>query len=242
MIFWKIDKETLMFTENQIENKIDEILVKTKNAKVVHPQDYFHGISYRKECMNHTKKSGGLWLEFGVFRGRSIQHFAEMKPAEKFYGFDCFEGLPEVWDHMNPKGYFNLNGEIPPGAIIGPNVDPANPHSSTETVPWAENISLVKGYFDQTLPTFLNNHSENIDFVHFDADLYSSTKTILDILSESNRLQKDTMFMFDEICDYEDYRKHEIKAFAEFLLKTNFGYTCAVYQPSTYSQACYILE
>jgi hypothetical protein len=50
------------------------------------------------------------------------------------------------------------------------------------------------------------------------------------------------MIMFDEINDYTDYRKHEIKAFAEFLLDTKFNYNCIVYQPSTYSQACFIIE
>lgn len=228
-----------MFTEEQIEKKIDEVLQAARSAKVIHPQDYFHGISYRTECMKHTRKTGGLWLEFGVFRGRSLQHFAELKPNEKFYGFDCFEGLPEEWDYMNPKGYFNLNGEIPPGAILGPNVDPANP-APTQTVPWASNIKLIKGYFDQSLPPFLESHPGDIDFIHFDADLYSSTKTVLDILGD--KIGPDTMLMFDELCDYEDYRKHEIRAFSEFLLRTNHKYTCAVLQPSTYSQACFIIE
>ena len=50
------------------------------------------------------------------------------------------------------------------------------------------------------------------------------------------------MIMFDEICDYPDYRNHEIKAFAEFLIDTNSDYECVVFQPSTYSQGCFLIK
>jgi hypothetical protein len=229
-----------MSLDTIIENKIDEILVSLSNCKIRHPQDYQFSISYRTECMKHTRKTGGLWLEFGVYRGRSLQHFAELKPNEKFYGFDCFEGLPEQWDSQNSKGAFNLNGEIPMGAIFGEHQSEYDPSPTRNTKPWNSNIKLIKGYFDSSLLPFLKTHQGEVDFIHLDADLYSSTKTVLTLLTP--RITKDTMIMFDEINDYPDYRKHEIKAFAEFLLDTKFNYSCVVYQPSTYSQACFIIE
>lgn len=223
-----------------LENKINEILAVTRLAKVTHTQDYNHGISYREECMKHTQNTGGLWMEFGVYRGRSIQHFAEMKPNEKFYGFDCFEGLPEKWDSDNLKGAFNLNGEIPMGAIFGSHQgDHHDPSASVLIKPWSPNIKLIKGYFDASIPKFLETHSGNADFIHLDADLYSSTRTVFELLKD--RIVSGTMIMFDELCDYDAYREHEIKAFAEFLLATNHKYRCEVYQPSSYSQACFII-
>ena len=214
----------------ELEAKIEEILTATRNAKVIHHQDYHHGISYRVECMKHTQKSGGLWMEFGVYQGRSLQHLATMKPNEKFYGFDCFSGLPEEWDYQNEKGKFDVGGEIPALAIS----------SESTFVPWQSNIELIKGYYEDTLPAFLNAHTGDADLIHLDADLYSSTKTVLTLLAP--RIVPGTMIMFDELCDYQDYRIHEIKAFAEFLLATKHKYTCVVYQPSTYSQACFIIE
>jgi hypothetical protein len=97
-----------------------------------------------------------------------------------------------------------------------------------------------KGYFDASLPNFLKTHEGDVDFIHFDADLYSSTKTVLTLLTP--RIKSGTMIMFDEICDYPDYRNHEIKAFAEFLIDTNLDYECVVFQPSTYSQGCFLIK
>jgi hypothetical protein len=214
----------------EVEKKMDEILVATRNADVIHRQDYFHGISYRIECMKHTQRTGGMWMEFGVWQGRSIQHFAEMKPNESFYGFDCFSGLPEKWDDQNEKGKFDVGGKIPEMAVTGDNA----------FVPWAKNIKLYNGLFEHTLPEFLNTNSGTVDFLHLDADIYSSTRTVFNLLTP--RITNGTMIMFDELCDYQDYRLHEIKAFAEFLIETKHKYHCAVYQPSTYSQACFIID
>jgi hypothetical protein len=230
-----------MNTNQIIENKINEIMVSLHDCKIKHKQTYDFSISYRIECMKHTRKTGGLWMEFGVYRGRSLQHFAELKPTEQFYGFDCFEGLPEQWDSDNLKNAFNLNGEIPMGAIFGPHQGTHHDPSPTINIkPWNPNIKLIKGYFDASIAPFLETHTGEVDFIHLDADIYSSTKTVFDLLS--SRITPNTMIMFDEINDYTDYRKHEIKAFAEFLLNSKFNYTCVVYQPSTYSQACFIIE
>ena len=56
-----------------------------------------------------------LLLEFGVFNGYSIHHFAEINrnPASKFIGFDSFEGLPEDWTPKCPKGTFSQSGQLP---------------------------------------------------------------------------------------------------------------------------------
>ena len=175
-----------MFSQPQIDRKIDEIVDAVHNAKVIHKQDYWRGTSYRVECMKHTRKTGGLWLEFGVYRGRSLQHFAEMKPHENFYGFDSFAGLPEEWFmgeppyRTEPKGYFNLNGIIPPGAQAGRNIDPLFPeYEGTEMVAWASNVTLVKGWFEDTLPRFLeNNPTEEIDFIQ-DEDHETRGQTII---------------------------------------------------------------
>ena len=39
----------------------------------------------------------GLFLEFGVYKGTSINFISSLIPDKKIYGFDSFGGLPEEW-------------------------------------------------------------------------------------------------------------------------------------------------
>jgi hypothetical protein len=38
----------------------------------------------------------GLIMEFGVYKGETINHIASLLPNKQIYGFDSFEGLPET--------------------------------------------------------------------------------------------------------------------------------------------------
>ena len=101
----------------------------------------------------------GLHLEFGVYKGDSINHFAELSPDVTWYGFDSFEGLPEAWTLGAKAGAFSIGGNLPP--VRG-------------------NVRLTKGFFEHTLPGFVAQHrGEKIALLHVDCDLYSSTVTIL---------------------------------------------------------------
>ena len=130
----------------------------------------------------------GLIPEFGVASGRTISHMAKLRPGSKLYGFDSFEGLPETWRSGYGKGTFA--GTLPP-------------------VP--ENVELVKGWFDTTLPAFLRSRQGPIALLHVDCDLYSSTKTIFDLVG--SRLTKGSVIVFDEYWNYPGWMEHEHKAF-----------------------------
>ena len=136
-----------------------------------------------------------LYLEFGVYEGYTLRRWAKLlqNPASSLHGFDSFEGLPEVWDGLRPKGTFDVKGMLPQYE------DPR--------------VCLHKGWFEDTLPRFaLPAHDRLV--LHLDADLYSSTKFVLDTLRES--ISPGTIIIFDEFCD----RLHELKAFDEFLQAT----------------------
>ena len=76
--------------------------------------------------------------------------------------------MPEDWPGQQyPKGAYSEKGKIP-------------------DVP--KNVVLYKGWFKDTLPKFLEKNKEKIDFIHFDCDLFSSTKLILDLAG--NRFHK----------------------------------------------------
>ena len=103
----------------------------------------------------------GLYLEFGVFTGKTINHIAR-QVKQTIHGFDAFEGLPEKWGGV-PAGKFSRQGKPPPVA---------------------DNVELHVGWFDQTLPKFVREHPEKIALLHIDCDLYSSAKVVLWGLSE----------------------------------------------------------
>jgi hypothetical protein len=137
-----------------------------------------------------------LYLEFGVYQGATIRYWSKIldHPASKLHGFDSFEGLPEDWTSAASKGFFSTNGAIP--ALDDPRV------------------KFFKGWFDQTLPTYQVPDHEVL-VLNFDADLYSSTKYVLDRLS--SYIVPGTYLYFDEFSDLQ----HEFRAFMEFCSSSN---------------------
>ncbi|WP_237739921.1 class I SAM-dependent methyltransferase [Rheinheimera nanhaiensis] len=150
------------------------------------------------DVLNYAAKvapQSGLWLEFGVCYGRSINILA--KGCEKIvHGFDSFQGLPEDWKPGEPKGSYSTHGRLPKVA---------------------ENVRLHQGWFEQSLPAFLVDHPEPVSLVHIDCDLYSSTVTVLSLLAE--RIVPGSVLIFDDFWAYEGFEHHEFKAFNEFANK-----------------------
>jgi hypothetical protein len=142
--------------------------------------------------LKQVKDTSGLYLEFGVFTGGSINHIAQ-QVDQKVYGFDSFEGLPQRWRGRLGAGHFKVT-ELP---SIRPNV------------------TLIKGWFDKTLPEFLKGHPEDVSFLHVDCDLYASTQTIF--LNFAPRIKAGTVIVFDEYFNYPGWRNGEFKAFQEFV-------------------------
>ena len=132
----------------------------------------------------------GLCLEFGVRFGTSIRQLGPLI-KETIHGFDSFMGLPEQW-HDQPKGSYDTGGSIP-------------------SVP--TNVTLYKGWFNETVPDFLLSHTEPIRFVNIDCDTYNSTKTILDLTAK--RIIPGTVLVFDEFICNRYWREDEFKAFKE---------------------------
>jgi len=134
----------------------------------------------------------GLYLEFGVFTGLTINHIAGLV-EQPVFGFDSFEGLPERWRDSLGAGHFKVQAL--------PKV--------------RNNVTLVKGWFDKTLPEFVKAHPGDVAFLHIDCDLYSSTRTIFNCLAA--RIKPGTVIVFDEYFSYPGWRDGEFKAFQEFI-------------------------
>lgn len=140
-----------------------------------------------------------LYLEFGVYRGASLRAWSRLlhNPLSSLHGFDSFEGLPESWDSFKPKGTFDVKGKLPEFD------DPR--------------VVLHHGRFDTTLTSFILPKHQRL-VINLDADLYSSTKFVLDTLQDA--IKPGTIIIFDEFCD----RLHELQAFSEFIEATRMTF------------------
>lgn len=146
-------------------------------------------------CLSKKKEFiPGLVLEFGVYKGTTIRMISKAFSDRKVYGFDSFEGFPED-GRGDWKSDFSVGDTLP-------------------RVP--ENVFLVKGFFDQTLPGFLQDHKDvPISFLHIDCDIYSSTKTIFELCGD--RIGPDTIIVFDELLHYPGFLNNEMLALFEYL-------------------------
>lgn len=160
--------------------------------------------------LNQTLSETGLVLEFGTATGRTLNQFAYWLPQKTIYGFDGWQGLPEKFNDL-PEGHF---------AQKLPDV--------------LENCVLVQGWFgarppqdkssipDFTAQDFASKHTEPIALLHLDADLYSSTKTVLDAFAD--HIVPGTVILFNEYWNHATWKKHEFKAWQEHVAKHNVKY------------------
>lgn len=148
--------------------------------------------------------TGGMALEFGVYTGTTLKIIAAARGGKQVYGFDSFEGLPENWRAGYPAGTFDIDGR-----------------------PQVSGAELVVGWFDKVLPEFLAEHPGPVDFLHVDADLYSSAKTVLEAVGP--RLRPGSVVVFDEYFNYSGWQEHEYRAWQEYVAATGIAFTYACY-------------
>lgn len=159
------------------------------------PKSYYERNELFADALTRVNGKSPLYLEFGVWKGESLRWWAEhlTNPEARFVGFDSFEGLPERWNQFVDAGDFALD---------------TIPHFDDDRV------SLEVGWFSDTLPKFkVPDHDQLI--VNIDSDIYSSAVEVLSTLE--SYLVPGTLIYFDEFAD----RDHELRAFKEFLVRTD---------------------
>lgn len=134
--------------------------------------------------------TGGMALEFGVYSGTTLRQIASARAGSAVFGFDSFEGLPEDWRAGFQAGTF-----------------------AVEEIPQVEGAELVVGWFSDTLPGFLEAHPGPVDLLHLDADLYSSTATVLELVGP--RLRPGSVIVFDEYLNHPGWQDGEHQAWRE---------------------------
>jgi len=191
--------------EKLMMESTDEAVDYIKNIKGYRPVVTFEG--WWLEAAHHITEKG-LCLEFGVYRGESINFFSDYLKDRHWYGFDSFEGLQENWDAgIHGMKFFNLNGKPP-------------------TV--NKNVTLYKGWFKDTLPNFFKNKKDKISFIHIDCDTYESTNDVLNNIP-INRIQKGTVLLLDDYIGYWGWKDHVFKSFKEWIQKNKLKYKYQVF-------------
>ena len=154
-----------------------------------------------KRALNNKHK--GIWAEFGVNNGLSINYFARaINNSRQIYGFDSFEGLSEDWTSWTyPEGTFDKKSNFPKVA---------------------KNVTLIKGWIDESLPKFIQENLSEIkekgfSFIHIDVDTYSPTKTILSELLEF--MNEGCIIIFDDFYGYNGWKNHEYRAYQEVFIE-----------------------
>ena len=158
----------------------------------------------------------GLVVEFGTNNGGWLKYFVDRSPRTlRFVGLDCFEGLPEEWDGL-PAG--SIRGFGAPAELWA-----NDPEARSQIIadakrggmfppPPQPNVRIESGLFSDTLPSLISSEPpQNLRLVHFDADLYISTRPMLDMLC--GRLTHRYLILFDEFYSVN----HEFKAWNEFV-------------------------
>lgn len=157
------------------------------------------------------------YFEFGVWKGRSINHFSSRFPQLKFVGFDSFLGLSEDWTGTElAKGAFSVDGNLPK----------VN-----------KNVLLVPGWIEETLSIFVekNRNEIQLSLCHFDFDTYTPTAFALQQLKDF--VATGTILIFDEFIGYPNYQEHEFKAFFEFC-----NHNGLTYRVLAYTNTCVAME
>jgi hypothetical protein len=167
---------------------------------------YYSGRRVLEHALRLVPPIGHL-MEFGVYRGSSINLIGRLNPKRTVHGFDSFHGLPDDWrGWRDTAGSYSLRGHPPRTR---------------------RNVKLHPGLFADVLPDWLRENPGEIAFAHIDCDLYQSAKTVLDLIA--GRLTAGTVIVFDEYFNFPFWRDHEFRAFQELVVSRSLRYRYLAY-------------
>jgi hypothetical protein len=195
------------YREKAIDDALNHFEPHFIGSNIFNFEEEIRNFAINKAIELNTNDDNDFYLEFGVFKGNSINYFSKylQKVDSTIYGFDSFEGLEENWTgtHHLKNIAFNLKGQKP----------------KTN-----RNVVIIEGKIQKTLLDFCNTKLKNnkINFIHFDFDTFTPTDFTLRILK--NNLKKNTIILFDEIYGFPNWRDHEYKALINNLSEDKYKF------------------
>jgi len=161
--------------------------------------------SHLSHALGKVKRSGHV-MEFGVWQGRTLKVISDHFSNQTVWGFDSFEGLPEPW--------FMMSSQSGPGHPAGKFALDKEELSQVVDQFSKKKVSLVPGWFNQTIGPWMNDNPGAISFLHVDCDLYSSTLDILTLLND--RIVPGTVIVFDEMYPWNNLDRYDLWEQGEF--------------------------
>ena len=148
----------------------------------------------------------GIVIEFGNRWGRNLALFSTLRNifephnyGRKIVGFDTFEGFPTTSPEDGKDqavGVGALSVEVGYERYLN---ELLILHEAMSPRPHLRRFEVVKGNVEETLPVYLERHSETIvALAYFDMDLYQPTRAALKTILPY--LTKGSVLGFDELC------------------------------------------
>ena len=157
----------------------------------------------------------GDYIEFGIFKGKSLFHSFSTAKKNKiihnriFWGLDSFEGFPTE----NHSFYTSKNFDVSYEKVI-------------KQFSKYENIKIKKGYFSQSLNNKNISEINKIAFAFVDCDIYESSLDVFDFLKK--RMTNGGFIMIDDYTSIDNNGNTISKSFlSNFEINKNvyvFGY------------------
>lgn len=158
------------------------------------------------EFFKMTLDIPGDIAELGVFRGLGLMTWANLLEAycvgdrtKTVYGFDNWKGFtkfsPEDGKQIELAN--KVVGGFSPEKYYDELIDAISIFDEDRFIPWKPRIRLIKGDIEKTVATFVQeNPGVRFSLIHFDCDLYKSTRVALDTFWPI--LSKGGIMLFDE--------------------------------------------
>tara|TARA_E500000331_G_C17227572_1_gene701038 strand:+ start:1074 stop:1715 length:642 start_codon:yes stop_codon:yes gene_type:complete len=142
----------------------------------------------------------GDYIEFGIFKGKSLYHSvktAKKINAEKnitFWGLDSFEGFPVE----NHEFYKAKNFKVSKSKV-------------KKSFNKYKNVKIIDGYFEDTLTSDELQNIKNISFAFIDCDIYESSQVAFKFIK--SKMTKGGFIMIDDFTSIDKNGNYIAKSF-----------------------------
>jgi O-methyltransferase len=154
-----------------------EIYRKFRTYTMIHEAKYVNNLEL---CFEY-KAIPGCVIECGVWRGGMSAGMVQVLGLDRrYFLFDSFEGLPPAQEHVDGTAAIVWQSKTDSPTYYNNCGAPEEEAAAAMKLSGATSFSLVKGWFNETLPRF--TPPSEIAVLRLDGDWYDSTRVCLDNL------------------------------------------------------------